>query len=152
MPKFTLEPVLTHRKYLEENLQKELAASKRLLAEELQKLSSYKSIKNKIVQRLHQKTSQNVSVSELLLHVGFVDKVSKDLKRQEERVVIIENEVNQKRDGLMEAMKNKRMLEQLKGRRTKLYREEVLKGEQKFYNDVGINMFSTAEKPIATED
>ena len=55
MPKFSLDPLLNHRKYTEEILQKELAVSKIRLDEEKQKLRAYQEEKDKYRARLQQK-------------------------------------------------------------------------------------------------
>jgi flagellar biosynthesis chaperone FliJ len=57
---FNLEPLLNHRRYQEEVLQKELAESKKHLVEQEHLLRTIKSKRRKYSQELHQRQKKTV--------------------------------------------------------------------------------------------
>jgi len=146
MPKFALEPVLNYRKFLEEILQKELAILKKILTEEKKKLWCYNKVKKKLLERLQQKRTENIAVPELLLYVGFIDRVSRDLEKQRKRLLEAEKKFDQKLKDLTEAMKKKKMLDKLKENWWLNYRQGLIKCELDYLNEVAINRFNRRVK------
>jgi len=142
MYKFPFEPVLNHRKSVEETLQKEVAIYKKLLAEEKQRLNAYKKIKTKVICELREKESDISTSSELLIYVGFLDCLSRDLKRQSERVVEIERSYENKREDLIAAMKNRKTMDKLKDKGEKAHKHYLNQNDQKLMDEVAINRFS----------
>ncbi|MBW1702549.1 MAG: flagellar export protein FliJ [Deltaproteobacteria bacterium] len=142
MYKFNLEPVLNQRKFVEENLQKELAVLKKLLAGEKKMLATFKSEENEVLGELQQRKEESITISDILLYVSFIEQLSRDIEKQEERVLDAEKRFDQKREDVIEAMKKRKILEKLKEKRLKLYQQKVIKNERDFLNEVGINMFN----------
>lgn len=141
MYRFGLEPVLNHRKLVEDNLQREVATVKKLLADEKRKLRAYRKAKDRVLEELQHKQRENPTVSEILLYVHFLDRVSREVERQKERVLEVEKSYDQKREDLVEAMKKKKTLEKLKEKRLVEYRHELGREEQKQMNEVGIGQY-----------
>ena len=141
MYKFSLEPVLNQRKLIEENLQKELAVFKKSLAEEKRKLRTYKRTKDKFLRKLQQKREESITISEMLLYVRFIERLSRDLEKQREKVLEVEKELDQKREALIEAMKNRKTLEKLKEKEWKTFRQQLTKKELDFLDEAAINRF-----------
>jgi len=142
MYKFNLEPVLNQRKFVEENLQKELAVLKKLLADEKKMLANFKKAENEVLGELQQRKEESSTISDILLYVSFIEQLSRDIEKQEKRVFDAEKRFDQKREDLIEAMKKRKILEKLKEKRLELYQQEVIKKERDFLNEVGINMFN----------
>jgi len=142
MSNFTLEPVLRHRKLLEENLQRELAVLKKLLLAAQQKLKDYRNHTNELLGELEQKQDKGAAISEISLYVRFIEQLSLHMTKQEETVRIIQEQVDNKRQDLLEATKKKQILERLKEKALRAYQQLLRKREEDFLNEVGINQFN----------
>jgi flagellar FliJ protein len=140
--KFTLEPLLNHRKSEEENLQKELGVCKRLLAEENRKLRTYKKEKNRVLGEMQQKQQEGITVSENLLYFDFIDRLSRDLDKQKQRLSEVKKIYNRKHNELIEAVKKRKMLGKLKEKQLGEYNQKLKKTERNFINEVAISQFN----------
>lgn len=142
MYKFTLEPLLNHRKLEEENLQKELGACKTCLAEENRKLRTYKKEKNKLLGEMQQKQGEGITASENLLYFDFINRLSRDLDKQKVRLSEAEKIYDRKREELIEAVKKRKILEKLKDKKLAEYNQILEKSEQDFINEAAISQFN----------
>lgn len=142
MYKFPLEAVLKHRKFLEENLQKELGVLKRLLADDKKKLSDIKNAKIKCSKELEFKQQKAITVSDSLLYIRFIDRLSKSVDMQSDRVFQAEQNVDMKRKELLEALKKKKVLERLKEKGIETYKQNELKKERIFLNEMASVRFN----------
>jgi len=136
MYKFPLAAVLNHRKFLEENLQKELGLLKKTLLDERNKFADINKAKNEFSRELHQKQIKSITIAETLLYVRFIEQLSWRLERQSERVSETEKNVGQKREDLIEAMKNRKTLENLEEKGRKAYKQNLMRKEQKMMNEM----------------
>ena len=136
MYKFPLRAVLNHRKFLEETLQKELGLLKKVLLDETKKLSDIKKDRTKISMELQKKQKGCINISETLTYVRYIEQLSKQLERQKETVLDVEKDVNLKREELMSAIKNRKMLEKLKENGYSIYKNKLLRDEQNFINEM----------------
>lgn len=142
MFKFSLQPLLNHRRYLEEVLQKELAQFRKRLIAEQNKLRRLKEKKREYSQRLQQRQKENGTVSDLILYLQYLDRLSTELEHQHQQVVAAEKDFKNKRNDLIKTMKNRKILEQLKENRSKAYQQQMLKNERKFMDEVAAKQFS----------
>ena len=142
MYNFNLEPVLKHRKLVEENLQKELAVLKLLLVNERERLQTYKESRSKFLVELQRKQEQGTTISDVFLYLPFIEQLSKDIEKQNKTVSDLEKDVEQKRQDLVEATKKKKTLEKLKDKGLKAFKQEMIKKEQEFLNEVAVNRFN----------
>ncbi|MGD8764772.1 MAG: flagellar export protein FliJ [Desulfobacteraceae bacterium] len=142
MFKFNLQPLLNHRRYLEEVLQKELAQFRKRLTAEQNKLRRLKEKKREYSQKLQQRQKENGTVSDLILYLQYLDRLSTELEHQHQQVVAAEKDFKNKRNDLIKTMKNRKILEQLKENRSKAYQQQMLKNERKFMDEVAAKQFS----------
>jgi len=145
MYRFNLEPLLNHRRYQEEILQKELAGSKIRLAAEKDKLWILRQKKRKYVQELQEKQTDGRPVSEIKLFVDFVEQLAKEMKAQSQNVLHAERDLNLKRQDLIAAMKKRKTLDRLKEKGLQAYEHEQLKKERSFMDEVASRQFT--QKP-----
>jgi len=145
MYRFNLEPLLNHRRYQEEILQKELAGSKIRLAAEKDKLWILRQKKRKYVQELQEKQTDGRPVSEIKLFVDFVEQLAKEMKAQRQNVLHAERDLNLKRQDLIAAMKKRKTLDRLKEKGLQAYEHEQLKKERSFMDEVASRQFT--QKP-----
>ena len=142
MYKFSMEPLLKHRKYLEDLQKQELGEFKRILVDEKKKLKIYQKAKDRLLKELYVKQQEGITASENLLYFDFIDQLSTDLDKQKERLLDLENKIYQKHYDLINAMKNRKTLDRLKENEMNEYRHEILVKEQEFLNEVGINSYN----------
>jgi len=142
MYKFSLEPVLKYRKLLEEDLQKDFAVLKRQLLDERGRLSKYEQVRDRFSEELQQKQMKNICVSDILLYSDYLQQVSKEIEKQLEKILEAEKNVDQKREELVGAMKNRKMIDRLREKGLKGHVQELSKKEQDLMNEAAINVFN----------
>ena len=109
---------------------------KRLLVDDKKKLSDIKNAKRKYSKELQFKQQKSITVSDNLLYIRFIDRLSKRLDMQNDRVFQSEQNVDEKRKELLEALKNKKVLERLKEKGIETYKQNGLKKERIFLNEM----------------
>ncbi len=136
MYQFKLEPLLNHRRYQEEVLQKELADLKKQLQAEQHQFRNLKKKKRRNVQLLEARQKKGRPASELKLYVDFIDHLTAELEAQAERVMEAQRQFDATRQELMAAMKKRKMLEKLKEKGRRAYEQTQLKKERALLDDV----------------
>jgi len=145
--RFNLEPVLNHRRLVEETLQKDLAISKISLIDETERLITYEKNRDQLLEELQQIQKEGTTTSDILLYLPFIEQVSKDIERQKKRVLELEKQVGQNLKDLLEATKNKKALQKLKEKAFKTYNQKLIKNEQDFLNEVAVSQFNRRIRP-----
>ena len=145
MYKFSLEPVLKYRKLLEEDLQKDFAALRKQLLDERERLSNLEQVKNRFSGEFQEKQVKSISVSDILLYTDYLEQVSKEIKKQSEKILEAEKSLDQKRKELIGAMKNRKMIDRLREKGFKAHVQELSKKEQDLMNEAAINVFNRRE-------
>jgi len=142
MYRFNLEPVLNHRRLVEETLQKDLAILKMALIDENERLITYEESRVKLLEELQQIQKKDTTTSDILLYLPFIEQVSKDIERQKKRVLELEKKAEQNLKDLLEATKRKKALQKLKEKAFKAYNQKLIKNEQDFLNEVAVSQFN----------
>jgi len=142
MYKFRLEPVLRHRKLLEEGLQKDFAVLNRQLLDERERLSNLEKVKNRYSGELQEKQVKIISASDILLYTDYLQQVTKEIENQWEKILETEKSVDQKREELIGAMKNRKTIDRLREKGFKAHVQELSKKEQDLMNEAAINIFN----------
>jgi len=145
--RFNLEPVLNHRRLVEETLQKNLAILKKSLIDENERLITYEESRVQLLEELQQIQKEGTTTSDILLYLPFIEQVSKDIERQKKRVLELEKQVEQNLKDLLEATKNKKALQKLKEKAFKTYNQKLIKNEQDFLNEVAVSQFNRRIRP-----
>jgi len=138
---FNLQPLLNHRRYQEEVLQKELAALNRNLAREQKRLGTIKQQRRKCARELLDRQNKNMTVSEIQLYTGYLERLLKDLKTQTKRVSAAEKKVELKRTQVVDVMQKRKILEKLKERGRQNYQQKMLKKDRNFMDEVASMRF-----------
>ncbi len=145
MYRFNLEPLLNHRRYQEEILQKEIAGLKIRLAAEKDKLRVLKKKKRQYLGQLQLKQQSGRPVSEIKLYLHFVDHLSKEMNAQNQRVLRAEKGFYLKRQDLIQAMKKRKTLEKLQEKGFQAHQQKMLKKERDFMDEVAGNQFNLSK-------
>ena len=142
MYKFRLEPVLKHRKLLEEDVQKDFAIVKRQLFEERERLLHLEREKDRISRELQEKQTKSMNVSDVLLYTDFIQQASREIEKQSAKVSETEKNVEQKREELVGAMKSRKAIDRLREKGFQSHVQDLSKKEQDLMNETAINVFN----------
>jgi len=138
---FKLEPLLNHRRYQEEILQKELAGVKKRLQSEQDQLRVLKKKKRQTLQLLHARQKQGGAAAELKLCVDFIDHLSAEMKTQREKIMQTQRQFDSIHQALLAAMKKRKTLEKLKEKDRRAYEQSQMKKERHLLDDVAGHQF-----------
>lgn len=141
MYQFRLDPLLNHRRYQEEVLQKELADKKKHLQAQQYVLRDLKDKKRQNRQQLETMQKQGSPASELKLYVDFIEHLKTELEAQLERVRQAQIQFDSIHHALMAVMKKRKALEKLKEKGRKAYDQIQLKKERALLDDVAGHQF-----------
>jgi flagellar protein FliJ len=139
--KFALEALMNHRLHQEEIIQKELAVCACGVRDEKMILTRIKQDKEKAVAEIHQKQLRGIAVSEHILYANFLEGLARNMVVQQEKVKESEKKFAQKRDDLIEAVKKRKTIENLKEKGLAAFSRKMLKLDQDFLDEVGICRF-----------
>ena len=139
--KFALEALLNHRLHHEEIIQKELAICGCRVRDEKSILASIRQDKDKAIKEVHQKQLRGIAISEHILYANFLEGLARSLVVQQEKIKESENKFAQKRDDLIEAVKKRKTIENLKEKGFAAYSRKLLKLDQDFLDEVAVCRF-----------
>ena len=141
MYRFNLEPLLNHRLYQEEVLQRELADLKKRLAADKAELRALKKKMREYLAGLQQKQKEGSCASDIKLFFDFVDHISKEVRTQLQKVARAEQNFHRKREELIAVMKKRKVLDRLKEKGRQAYQQKQLKKERDFMDEVASRQF-----------
>jgi flagellar protein FliJ len=139
--KFALEALLNHRLHHEEIIQKELAVCACGVRDEKMILKRIQQDKEKAVAEIHQKLLRGIAISEHILYANFLEGLARNMVVQQEKVKESEKKYAQKRDDLIEAVKKRKTIENLREKGLAAFSRKMLKLDQDFLDEVGICHF-----------
>jgi len=136
MYRFKLEALLIHRRHQEEAGQKELALARRKLSNEREKLDRKKREKQESLEDLHAKKKESTTVSDILLYMNFIQRLSKEIEDQAMRAHKIAKIVDQKRHELVAIMQKHKTLKKLKHKEQAAYQQKMMQNERKLMDEL----------------
>jgi flagellar FliJ protein len=142
MYKFPLAAVLNHRKFLEDQLKKDLSLLKKELHIATNRLSELKEQNQKMATEIKTKLELGTVVSELQFNIEFKDKLLIEIDSQKKIVDQLSIKVNIKRSEVIEKMQNRRTLEKLKEKGLKSYRLLLFNKDQSFIDEMASVRFN----------
>jgi flagellar FliJ protein len=96
--------------------------------------------------KLHEEVRNNqidvIGISEYAVYDNFIIKLKNDVLAKEEKIVEIENKLFLKREELIEAVKKRKIVDNLKEKKLLIHTEEHKKEEQNFMDEIGIYRFN----------
>jgi len=139
--RFNLQVLLDYRKRIEEGLQIELSLIQRELEHARQELLSSQQEKTHYEEELAEREAREVNLQESILYRDYLRGIRKKIQEQRDRVASIKIEFDKKQEELLAAMKNRKVLEKVKEKHAKEFREELQKQERAFVDEVGIRRY-----------
>lgn len=139
---FPLEALLQHRRRIEESRQKELAKLEALQAAEEEKMARIHAAQRGSAEQLARIQSRPAPAGDIQMCIHYIGRLGIDEKAQQMRLTQFQKQVDTKRLELVEAVKQRKILEKLKERRAKAYLEAQARKEQNFLNEIAISRFN----------
>ncbi len=139
---FKLEALRRFRQYQEERLQKELAEAvsrREHAAAELNAMVARRAETESELTRCQNESS--AGASQFCIYVRYLQRLELEIGAHRKNLAGIEEEVDSRRDSLLEAVKKRKALEKLKEKGLKAYISGLDREEQKFINEIAINRF-----------
>ena len=134
--KFRLQSLLNVKRQMEDNLKLELAEANRLLKEETDLLDALVFQKRELMSSINIETSKGVKVEKLIEYNSYLFRLSMNIEKQKEKVIIAQENADKHRERLINIMQEKKMLEKLKDKNLEQYKAEETRREQKNYESI----------------
>jgi flagellar FliJ protein len=133
MPRFQfrLQKYLGVKEQIEDQKELEYAKAIRILEEEKQKLAEMRRRRDETVEELRTAVSRSISPFEIRRFNNTIERLKHQIKVQEDRVAAAEAYVEQKRQELVQAMKERKALEIVKDNEHEEFLKEEDRAERK---------------------
>ena len=146
MFKFKLQSVLDYRLNIEEKILNEFSELKRELDRLKAMLEELKSERESMVAGLRNMQSQTIKAHDISSILVYVDRLRESEKQQKQVIQQIMEAVDKKRQELVEAVKNRKIMENLKDKQKEEYIKDVNDTEQKDSDEMSVLKFGGREK------
>ena len=140
---FKLEQVLNYRCEVEKMRKQEFASAKRDFDHATDRLRREKERVEDLSEEFCHRQGELESIQEMRMYADFFAWKREDIKDQRERVDQLGNIMNNRRDFLLDATKDKKVLESLKEQRAKEFRLLMAQKEQTFLDEISIQKKGT---------
>jgi flagellar FliJ protein len=144
MFRFRLESVLNYRRTIEENLLKELSELRRQLSLEEDRLKMMIFEKDSHINDLGslQKGGVTLQIEDIKLYFSYLNGVELKIKNQGDIIKRCQERVDKKLIEVIDAMKNRKILEVIKERGYREYTREINLKEQRLLDEIAVNRFT----------
>ena len=141
MYRFNLQVLLDYRKRIEEGLQIELSQIQRKLKKEKQSLTAYQREKRYYEEELVRREEKEIDVSEALLYRDYLRGMRIRIKEQRDVVAKAKGDLDIKQNELLNATKKKKVLEKVKEKEWKRFKENLERKERILIDEVGMRKY-----------
>jgi flagellar FliJ protein len=135
---FKLEQVLNYRCEIEKMRKQEFASAKREFEHADDRLRREKEHVDNLSAEFCHRQGELESVQELRMYLDFFARKRADIKNQKEQLDQLDNIVNDRRAFLLDATKDKKVLESLKEKKAKEFKLMMDQKEQSFMDEISI--------------
>jgi flagellar FliJ protein len=143
---FSLESVLGYRKSLEDGVKKDLSVLGKILLDTEGILASLQDEHERSIKEFELMQKGSVSPKELEMYLNFQKDLKKKIASQAEQLIKVKKDWENKRDELVDASKEKKVLEVLKEKKAEAYRYDFVKSDQKEMDEIASGRFHKAKK------
>ena len=139
---FRLQKALDHREEEEDRLRKEFLLKKNRLDQEKEVLNEIIQLIDVTIHKFNSIRMGNLNPVSLKNYESYLKKIKNDKTVQEGIIREWHRLTEQAKDNLIEARKEKKILEKLKQKKLDIYKLEKLKEEQKFIDELSNSMYN----------
>jgi flagellar FliJ protein len=135
---FRLNQVLHYRKEMEKVRKQEFAETKQELEDASNKLNSEEERVERVNSEFMDRQQEGITASELQIYSSFFRKKRVDIKNQRANVGLLNHELTVRREILLDASKEKKILETLEKKNSKAIRKEIEEKERGLMEEIAI--------------
>lgn len=143
---FNLEPLLRHRKFIEESKQKDVSLIQRDLDYELKILANLKEKQVHLLHEIRVRQTSGMHPNEYCMYRTFTYRLSKEIETQQKTVEMYKDKLNMARLELLNAVKERKTIEKLKEKKKKDFMQKIRKKEQILLNEAAVIQFNRNKK------
>lgn len=143
--KFKLKPVLDYRRSIEDRMMTAFAEKARRLEMEKETLEGLRRKKSSLVRRFGDMQKKTMKADDVARLVSFLDRLREEERAQEARVRDAAAEAEERRKELLEAVKQRKVLEILKERQERDHRQITARKELSRLDEFGIDRYQREE-------
>ncbi len=135
---FGLEQVLNYRKEVEKARKLDFAAAKNECDQAHERLRHEEEMVDLLNLEFMDRQLEGISAMELQMYADFFRKKESDIKFQRQNVTILDQEVTAKREILLEAAIDKKVLEELKAKKIRAHERHLADRERDFLDELAL--------------
>jgi flagellar FliJ protein len=136
--KFELEQVLGYRREMEKARKQEFATSRENLERANDLLRRGEEQIDGLLEEFRSRQQKLGCIDEIRMHLDFFKRKREDINNQKERVHNLDMIMNERREELLEASKDKKVLESLKERKSQEFKLDIAQKERKFLDEISV--------------
>lgn len=148
---FRLQPVLNHRKFLEEQAQKAFTDAGIAVQAARETLRSMKHRREQYQAELRQQQQACRYVSRIVLNLQYLERLGKEIQSQEVALNELETDREAKRQLLLEAVKERKVIEKLKEKQAAVRFREANQKERRQMDDLSVTRYAAEEPDIPAD-
>ena len=144
--KYRLEALLKLKEHIEKEKQKDLATVRQRVLRQKQEIQQIERNHKQVLNGKRTKQSDKLSVAELLVYSRYLLKLKGDALNNRELLRGLQKTESEKRDLLLQAVKERKTYEKLKERQQEQFNKEVTTLEKKESDEIGLNSHRQKKK------
>jgi flagellar protein FliJ len=141
MFKFKLQSVLEYRMNIEEKIHNEFSDVNRYLNQQKAVLKALVLERENLINDLRNMQKKTMRADHIATHVAYVENLRKKEKEQKNVIHQAKEAVENKRKELMEAVKNRKVMENLRDKNAEEYQKNLNEQEQKNSDEMSVLKF-----------
>ncbi len=145
MFKFALQPLLDFRRRIEEKALTEYAGQVRRFETEKERLERLRHEKSLLARRFSEMQQGVMKAGDVATLFAYLGRVSSEERGQEDVVRKAAEELEEKRQNLLEAVKKRKAIEVLRDRQHEAYRQALVRKELRRLDEFGIEQHKRNE-------
>lgn len=142
MFEFKLQSVLNAKKAKEEEMLVEYRNFLQEIKREKQALKEMRKEREMMIDKLRKDQNRPISTDEIAISYTFIEQFGKKIKEKEEQIEAIKSLAEKKRQTLISVMKERKILEKLKEKHFKEFKQQVKLKEKIFFDESAILRFA----------
>lgn len=135
---FDLEQVLSYRREMEKLRKQELAAARTTLDRANLELQREEQLVGLLTQEFQRCQKDVECIDDLRMYSDFFARKREEIRQHKEHIEELDKVMNERRTDLMEASKDKKVLESLKEKKKEEYRQELAVKERNFLDEIAV--------------
>lgn len=144
---FSLNKVLDYKTQIEDSLRSEHAEAVKAVNEKEEKIRSMEDSYYRKIQELNDTKKKKCSIKELCIYEDYLSYSSQQIRREKDRLVILQKKEQEKREEVIDAKKERRSIDILKDKKKKEYDALVQKEEERFIEEFVVNSRAAQSNP-----